>query len=100
MFHTKEFTLFIAIVLFKKRCHIRQYSLAERVMKKITAEHYIVGIGASAGGLDAIQKLFAHIRTDSGVSVIIQQLYYVPTPARAGIPGYSCLRKLSQTLKI
>ncbi|MCR9152499.1 MAG: PAS domain-containing protein [Bacteroidetes bacterium] len=36
---------------------------------------YVVGIGASAGGLDAIQKLFARMPIDTGLSfVIIQHL--------------------------
>jgi two-component system CheB/CheR fusion protein len=34
---------------------------------------YLVGIGASAGGLDAIQKLFDHIPEDTGMSFIIVQ---------------------------
>jgi len=36
---------------------------------------YIAGIGASAGGLDAIQKLFDHIPSNTGIAfVIIQHL--------------------------
>ncbi len=36
---------------------------------------FVVGIGASAGGLDAIQQLFDHMPTDTGMSfVIIQHL--------------------------
>ncbi|WP_372745887.1 chemotaxis protein CheB [Lutibacter sp.] len=36
---------------------------------------YVVGIGASAGGLDAIQQLFDHIPDDTGMAfVIIQHL--------------------------
>jgi two-component system CheB/CheR fusion protein len=34
---------------------------------------YLIGIGASAGGLDAIQKLFDHIPADTGMSFIIVQ---------------------------
>lgn len=34
---------------------------------------YLVGIGASAGGLDAIQKLFDHIPADTGMAFIIVQ---------------------------
>lgn len=38
-------------------------------------DFYIVGIGASAGGLDAIQKLFDHIPSNIGIAfVIIQHL--------------------------
>lgn len=38
-------------------------------------DFYIVGIGASAGGLDAIQKLFDHIPSNTGIAfVIIQHL--------------------------
>lgn len=40
-----------------------------------TKDFYIVGIGASAGGLDAIQKLFDHIPSNTGIAfVIIQHL--------------------------
>ena len=36
---------------------------------------YLVGIGASAGGLDAIQRLFDELPTDTGLSfVVIQHL--------------------------
>ncbi|WMJ73818.1 chemotaxis protein CheB [Cytophagaceae bacterium ABcell3] len=38
-------------------------------------KHIIVGVGASAGGLEAIQELFDHIPSDTGISfVIIQHL--------------------------
>jgi len=36
-------------------------------------DFYIVGIGASAGGLDAIQKLFDHIPPNTGIAFIIIQ---------------------------
>ena len=40
-----------------------------------SSDFYVVGIGASAGGLDAIQKLFNHIPPDLGMAfVIIQHL--------------------------
>ncbi|MEM6514961.1 MAG: chemotaxis protein CheB [Bacteroidota bacterium] len=39
------------------------------------ASFFVVGIGASAGGLDAIQKLFDHLPDDTGMAfVIIQHL--------------------------
>lgn len=36
-------------------------------------DFYVVGIGASAGGLDAIQTLFDHIPADTGMSFVIVQ---------------------------
>ncbi|MEJ8802793.1 chemotaxis protein CheB [Pontibacter sp. H249] len=43
--------------------------------KKPAADHYLVGIGASAGGLEAIHKLFDHFPNNSSFSfVIIQHL--------------------------
>ncbi|WP_276497022.1 chemotaxis protein CheB [Pontibacter litorisediminis] len=42
---------------------------------KSAADHYLVGIGASAGGLEAIHKLFDHFPSNSSFSfVIIQHL--------------------------
>ncbi|MBX9583147.1 MAG: hypothetical protein K2X87_22805, partial [Gemmataceae bacterium] len=36
---------------------------------------YVVGIGASAGGLEALEKLFEHMPADTGmVFVVIQHL--------------------------
>lgn len=44
-------------------------------MSSKESEFYVVGIGASAGGLDAIQQLFDHIPNDTGMAfVIIQHL--------------------------
>ncbi len=38
-------------------------------------DFYLVGIGASAGGLDAIPKLFDHIPSNTGIAfAIIQHL--------------------------
>nr|WP_026135437.1 chemotaxis protein CheB [Nafulsella turpanensis] len=43
--------------------------------KNITKEHFIVGIGASAGGLEAINELFDNIVHGNGYSfVVIQHL--------------------------
>ncbi|HLP14840.1 MAG TPA: chemotaxis protein CheB [Bacteroidota bacterium] len=40
-----------------------------------TAAFYIVGIGASAGGLEALEQFFSHMRPDSGMGfVVIQHL--------------------------
>ncbi|MEI6140514.1 MAG: chemotaxis protein CheB [Mariniphaga sp.] len=40
-----------------------------------TENHFVVGIGASAGGLDAVQQLFDNLPADSGMAfVIIQHL--------------------------
>ena len=35
--------------------------------------HYIVGIGASAGGLEALEHLFDHIPADTGLSYVVVQ---------------------------
>lgn len=44
-------------------------------MKNKSSKFYVVGIGASAGGLDAIQNLFDHIPNNTGMAfVIIQHL--------------------------
>ncbi|MFD1017194.1 CheR family methyltransferase [Winogradskyella rapida] len=42
-------------------------------MKNNDPKFYVVGIGASAGGLDAIQNLFDHIPSDTGMAFIIIQ---------------------------
>ncbi|NRR89958.1 response regulator [Winogradskyella undariae] len=42
-------------------------------MKKNDPKFYVVGIGASAGGLDAIQNLFDHLPSDTGMAFIIIQ---------------------------
>ncbi|TXE12823.1 response regulator [Seonamhaeicola algicola] len=42
-------------------------------MKSKNSNFYVVGIGASAGGLDAIQTLFDHIPNDTGMAFIIIQ---------------------------
>lgn len=35
--------------------------------------HYVVGIGASAGGLEALQHMVANLPTDTGMSFVIAQ---------------------------
>ncbi len=42
-------------------------------MKNKNSNCYVVGIGASAGGLDAIQTLFDHIPDNTGITFIIIQ---------------------------
>jgi two-component system CheB/CheR fusion protein len=42
-------------------------------MQKTKPEFYVVGIGASAGGLDAIQTLFDYIPNNTGMAFIIVQ---------------------------
>jgi two-component system CheB/CheR fusion protein len=37
------------------------------------ADFHIVGIGASAGGLDSLEKLFTHIPTDTGMAFVVLQ---------------------------
>jgi two-component system CheB/CheR fusion protein len=36
-------------------------------------KNYIVGIGASAGGLDAVQKFFTHIPAETNIAFIVVQ---------------------------
>ncbi len=45
----------------------------QHVSNKTEKGFYVVGIGASAGGLDAIQQLFDHIPEDTGMAFIIIQ---------------------------
>ena len=43
--------------------------------KKSTTAFFVVGIGASAGGLEALEKFFNHLPSDSGLAyVVIQHL--------------------------
>ena len=37
------------------------------------ASHFIVGVGASAGGLEALGKLFSTMPADSGLSFVVVQ---------------------------
>ena len=37
------------------------------------ADFHIVGIGASAGGLDSLERLFTHIPTDTGMAFVVLQ---------------------------
>jgi len=37
------------------------------------ADFHIVGIGASAGGLDSLEKLFTHLPTDTGMAFVVLQ---------------------------
>ena len=54
------------------RQHLKYYWLTRMVTKK---DFYVVGIGASAGGLEAVQQLFDNLPADPGVAfVIIQHL--------------------------
>ena len=38
-----------------------------------TSEFHIVGIGASAGGLESLERLFAHLPADTGMAFIVLQ---------------------------
>ena len=38
------------------------------------ATFHIVGVGASAGGLEALEALFALLREDSGLAFVVLQL--------------------------
>src|SRR3954466_3338669 len=49
--------------------------MTQKVVKKEKASRYIVGIGASAGGLEAIHDLFDYMPQNTGFSfVVIQHL--------------------------
>ncbi len=49
--------------------------LAEHSGKPPAPAHFLVALGASAGGLDALSRLFAHLPVDSGAAfVVIQHL--------------------------
>lgn len=39
----------------------------------VAEEHFIVGVGASAGGLEALEQLFRHAPQDKGLSYIVVQ---------------------------
>ena len=41
--------------------------------EKLNESHYIIGIGASAGGLEAIHEMFDNLPADTGFSFIIVQ---------------------------
>ncbi|MER3470674.1 MAG: hypothetical protein C4330_04905 [Chitinophagaceae bacterium] len=45
----------------------------ETLKPTITTEHYIVAIGASAGGLEAIQEFFDNMPASGKISFIIIQ---------------------------
>ena len=38
-----------------------------------TTDFHIVGIGASAGGLDSLERLFTHFPTDTGMAFVVLQ---------------------------
>ncbi len=49
--------------------------MSERTDSKSEHKHYVIGIGASAGGLEALQELFDYMPPDTGYSfVVIQHL--------------------------
>jgi two-component system, chemotaxis family, CheB/CheR fusion protein len=39
----------------------------------VRPEHYIAGIGASAGGLDSLERLFSHLPADTGMAFVVLQ---------------------------
>jgi two-component system CheB/CheR fusion protein len=51
----------------------------------VTAPTAIVGIGASAGGLDAFQSFFQNMTTDSGMAFVV--LLHLPLGRRSMLPG-------------
>ena len=47
----------------------------EKSEKIVTEQQFIVGLGASAGGLEALEAFFSQMPVDSGISfVVIQHL--------------------------
>jgi two-component system, chemotaxis family, CheB/CheR fusion protein len=55
--------------------HMNQENVAANKKKSGKKSFYVVGVGASAGGLEAIQELFDFFSNDSNLSfVIIQHL--------------------------
>jgi two-component system, chemotaxis family, CheB/CheR fusion protein len=49
------------------------YSPDSSPQEAVTSEFHIVGIGASAGGLESLERLFAHLPVDTGMSFVILQ---------------------------
>lgn len=47
--------------------------MTERKKKETAEPTWVVGIGASAGGLEAIERLFTHCPTDLGVTFVVVQ---------------------------
>jgi len=47
-------------------------------LRKSNKEFYIVGIGASAGGLEAFEEFFTHMPADSGMAFVLV-LHFAPT---------------------
>src|SRR5262249_31140854 len=41
--------------------------------QSVGSEFHIVGIGASAGGLASLERLFAHLPTDTGMAFVVLQ---------------------------
>ncbi len=50
---------------------MRPVSLKPAPAEKVTDAFYIVGIGASAGGLEALEQFFSHMPPDSGMSFVL-----------------------------
>lgn len=57
----------------KKRGYNRQIRVAAAGKDKADALGLVVGVGASAGGLEAFKSFFAHMPTDSGMAFILIQ---------------------------
>lgn len=45
----------------------------DRAGSSLTRQHYIVGIGASAGGLEALERVFRSMPLDTGMSFVVVQ---------------------------
>jgi len=50
-----------------------QSTLAENAAPLATNEFHVVAIGASAGGLDSLERLFAQLPTDTGMAFVVLQ---------------------------
>ena len=49
---------------------------------------FVVGIGASAGGLRALEEFFEHMPTDSGAAFVVIQHLSRKTYPHGNLPGY------------
>jgi two-component system CheB/CheR fusion protein len=56
-----------------KRVAVKKVERSPSIPAKPTAEFPIVGIGCSAGGLDAVERLLSHVPARSGMAFVIVQ---------------------------
>ena len=46
---------------------------SEEVPSRVDPDFHIVGIGASAGGLESLERLFTHLPADTGMAFVVLQ---------------------------